>query len=425
MTLCLFLTICVLTVSALPIEEQTGRIHGENGWYVPQVGDDFKWLTTDEAQGQLAAYEALNDMEIAERISLNSVSFYLYTLRNPKEGQLIKATRSSIDDSNFNAANPTRFTIHGWNSNYKDGVNSGVRDAWFLSGDYNMIAVDWSRGRSLEYASSVAAVSATGKKIASLVDFLVTEYSMSLETLEVVGFSLGAHVAGYTAKHVSSGTVQKVVGLDPASPLFSYNKPEKRLSSTDAIYVETIQTNGGTMGFSKPIGRATFYPNGGKSQPGCGLDITGSCAHTRAVSYYVESLRMNNFPTVKCPSYQEAHKNDCGSTYSTVRMGAIENEYIAVGDFYVPVNKESPYGLGEPSENGQDASTTPQPTTVTDGNDVTTTPTDDTTNSSSATTPEEIITTSAPEDDKDNGSKTNIYILNLIFVNAQINKRND
>lgn len=98
----------MISVSALPIEEQTGRIHGENGWYVPQVGDDFKWLTTDEAQGQLAAYEALNDMEIAERISLNSVSFYLYTQRNPKEGQLIKATRSSIDDSNFNAANPTR-----------------------------------------------------------------------------------------------------------------------------------------------------------------------------------------------------------------------------------------------------------------------------------------------------------------------------
>lgn len=288
-----------------------------------------------------------------------------------------------------------------------------------------MIAVDWVRGRSLEYASSVAAVPGAGEKIARLVDFLVTEYGMSLETLEVVGFSLGAHVAGFTAKQVTTGSVQKVVGLDPASPLFSYDKPEKRLSSNDAYYVETIQTNGGTLGFSKPIGRAAFYPNGGKSQPGCGLDLTGGCAHTRAVSYYVESLRMNNFPTIKCSSYQQAQKKDCGSTYSTVKMGASENELIAVGDFYVPVNKQSPYGLGD--SNIEDTTTTLQPTTiVVETTTTTTTPSEVTDTSSSAATPPGIVTTTtptpAPEGDKDNGRKTNIYILNLIFVNATINK---
>lgn len=97
-----------LAVSALPIEEHASRIHGENGWFVPQVGDDFKWLTLEEAQGQLAAYESLNNMEIAEHFSINAVSFYLYTRRNPKEGQLITATAESIDASNFDAANPTR-----------------------------------------------------------------------------------------------------------------------------------------------------------------------------------------------------------------------------------------------------------------------------------------------------------------------------
>lgn len=93
-------------------------------------------------------------------------------------------------------------------------MNTKVRDAWFQYGDYNMIAVDWSRGRSLEYASSVAAVSSVGAKIAKLIDFLVKEYGMSLETLEIVGFSLGAQVAGYSAKQVTTGKVQKVVGLD-------------------------------------------------------------------------------------------------------------------------------------------------------------------------------------------------------------------
>ncbi|XP_017873742.1 PREDICTED: phospholipase A1-like [Drosophila arizonae] len=366
MSLIVFLTVCVLAVSALPLEEQTTRIHGENGWYVPQVGADSKWMSMEEAEGLVEAYETLNTIEIAQRLSLNTVDFYLYTQRNPTEGQLIQATKASIDASNFDATNPTRFTIHGWNSNYQDGVNKGVRDAWFLSGDYNMIAVDWSRGRSLEYASSVAAAPGAGARIALLVDFLVIEYGMSLETLEVVGFSLGAHVAGFTAKQVSTGIVRKVVGLDPASPLYSYEKPEKRLSSKDAFYVETIQTSGITVGFSKPIGRAAFYPNGGRYQPGCGIDLTGTCAHTRAVTYYVESLRLNNFPTIKCSSYEQAQNKDCGSTYSTVKMGDSENELTAVGDFYVPVNWQSPYGLGD--VNIDDTTTTQQPTTRGDNN---------------------------------------------------------
>ncbi|KAM8704985.1 hypothetical protein ACLKA7_009445 [Drosophila subpalustris] len=206
MKLWCLLAVCVLAVSAssMSIRDIAGRINGEDGWYVPQADGSLKWLSMSEAEEQLAAYEALNDLEITERISLNAVDFYLYTQRNPDEGQVLKATRESIDASNFNADYPTRITIHGWNSNYKDGVNSGVRAAWFLSGNYNMIAVDWSRGRSLEYASSVAAASATGGKIAKLVDFLVKEYGMSLDTLEIVGFSLGAHVAGHTAKQVST-----------------------------------------------------------------------------------------------------------------------------------------------------------------------------------------------------------------------------
>ncbi|ALC45600.1 CG6296, partial [Drosophila busckii] len=344
---------------ALPIED-AARINGQNGWYVPQLEGGLKWLSLDEAAAQLTAYETLNDLELDARISLNAVTFYLYTKSNPTIGQVIKPTKESIDLSNFNAAHPTRFTIHGWNSNYKDGVNTGVRDAWFLQGDYNMIAVDWARGRSLEYASSVAGVPATGKKIATLIDFLVNGYSMSLKTLEIVGFSLGAHVAGHSAKQVSSGVVQKVVGLDPAMPLISYEKPAKRLSSNDAHYVESIQTNGGTLGYTKPIGRAAFYPNGGKTQPGCTMDVTGSCSHTRAVSYYVESLRMDDFPSMKCKSHEQAHNKDCGNTYSSVRMGSPLNENMAVGEFYVPVNNAYPYGLGEPIETTTPVSTTTQ-----------------------------------------------------------------
>lgn len=311
-------------------------------------------------------------------------------------------------------------------------MNTRVADAWFQYGDYNMIAVDWLRGRSLEYASSVAGAPGAGKKVAALVDFLVEGYGMSLDTLEIVGFSLGAHVAGHTAKQVNSGKVGKVVGLDPASPLISYSNTEKRLSSDDALYVESIQTNGAILGFGQPIGKASFYMNGGRSQPGCGIDITGSCSHTKAVLYYVEALLWNNFPSIKCESSVDANKNNCGNTYSSVFMGASINFFVAEGIFYVPVNKESPYGLGELNSGGEATTGTPEITSTTvDGEDESTTEVststteepeeDSTTNGKpeessttteqpedSTTTTEEPIdsTTEAPEDESTTSSPT-------------------
>ncbi|KAH8306117.1 hypothetical protein KR018_001705, partial [Drosophila ironensis] len=357
------LNLIFIVASAWPIDEISLRIPGVTGWYVPQVDGELQWVTKFEGERLVEYYEAQDSQE--NRLSTNAVNFYLYTRKNPSTGQQIKATEASIDASDFNPNNPTRITIHGWNSNYKDGVNTRIADAWFQYGDYNMIAVDWARGRSLEYASSVAAVSGAGQKVAALVDFLVTYKQMRLDTLEVVGFSLGAHVAGYTGKHLTTGRLGKLVGLDPASPLMSYSKPEKRLSSDDAVYVESIHTNGAVLGFKQPIGFASFYPNGGKTQPGCGLDATGSCSHTRSVLYYVESLLWNNFPSKKCNTYQLANKNQCGDQYSSIQMGASVNVFVAEGIFYVPVNKESPYGFGEKQDGGEQTTDAPEISTTT------------------------------------------------------------
>ncbi|KAH8232327.1 hypothetical protein KR032_004284, partial [Drosophila birchii] len=364
--------------SAWPVDQQSLRVPGVNGWFVPQKEGSLRWVNRVDAERQLAFYEGQEQLD--GRLSTNTVKFYLYTQKNPSTGQEIKATQSSIDASNFNPKNPTRITIHGWNSNYKDGVNTRIADAWFQYGDYNMIAVDWSRGRSLEYATSVAGASGAGKKVAALVDFLVTSYGISLESLEIVGFSLGAHVAGHTGKQLTTGKAGKIVGLDPASPLISYSKSEKRLSSDDAIYVESIQTNGAILGFTQPIGRAAFYMNGGRSQPGCGIDVTGSCSHTRAVLYYVEALLWNNFPSKSCETYQEANKNACGDRFSSITMGAAVNTFVADGIFYVPVNKASPYGYGEVNTGGDETTAAPVGSTTSEG-------------------PEEISTTAAAPTD--------------------------
>lgn len=68
-------------------------------------------------------------------------------------------------------------------------------------------------------------------------------------------------------KRLRSGKIGKIVGLDPAFPLFSMDKPEDRLDTNDATYVEIIHTS--RAGFFQPIGMVNFYPNGGKKQKGC------------------------------------------------------------------------------------------------------------------------------------------------------------
>uniref|UniRef100_A0A6P4FJJ7 Phospholipase A1-like n=1 Tax=Drosophila rhopaloa TaxID=1041015 RepID=A0A6P4FJJ7_DRORH len=321
-------------VSSLPIEE---RVNGENGWFVPQKDGSFEWMDMNDAEKLLEHNAPIEGRS-------NDVSFYLYTKQNPTEGKEIRFDASSIEDSHFDKKHGTRFVIHGWGGRYTDSMNVKITKAWLSKGDYNVIVVNWDRSQSFDYASSVIAVPGAGTKVGEMIEHLHHHHGMSLETLEVIGHSLGAHVAGYAGKKVGDKRVHTIVGLDPAMPLFSYDKPNKRLSTEDAFYVESIQTNGGLKGFLKPIGKGTFYPNGGRKQPGCGDDIGGQCSHGRSVTYYVEAVTEDNFGTIKCKDYQDALANECGSTYSSVRMGAVTNAYMVEGDFYVPVNSQAPFG---------------------------------------------------------------------------------
>ncbi|SPP80543.1 pancreatic triacylglycerol lipase-like isoform X6 [Drosophila guanche] len=336
MKLLFVLAALVAAVSALPVDD---RVNGENGWFIPKLDGNFEWMDMADAEELLSG-----DDQMEGRISTNAVNFYLYTKSNPTSRQEIKSDASSISGSHFNRNHGTRFVIHGWTQSAQDDMNTRITKAWLSRGDYNVIVVDWARARSVDYASSVLAVPGAGAKVGDMIRYLNEQHGMSLDSLEVIGHSLGAHVAGYAGKTVGSGRIHAIVGLDPALPLFSYDSPNKRLNSNDAWYVESIQTNGGTLGFLKPIGKGAFYPNGGKTQPGCGLDLTGSCSHGRSVTYYAEAVTQDNFGSIKCGNYEAAVNNQCGSTYSSVRMGGVTNAYMVSGDYYVPVNSAAPFG---------------------------------------------------------------------------------
>lgn len=82
---------------------------------------------------------------------------------------------------------------------------------------------------------------------------------MSLKDLTLVGHSLGAHVAGCAAKTLNS--TQKIgiiIGLDPASVGFDFDEMEKRLTDSDADYVQVIHTDVGKFGMAKPMGHGNI-----------------------------------------------------------------------------------------------------------------------------------------------------------------------
>ncbi|XP_067631620.1 phospholipase A1-like [Eurosta solidaginis] len=196
------------------------------------------------------------------------------------------------------------------------------------------------------YASAVVALPGIGEKIANVIDYLVENHGMSLDNTHLIGFSLGAHIVGFVGKNVLSGKIHTIIGLDPAIPLKHYDQPDNRLNSNDAQYVESIQTSSGTLGFVKPIGKVSFYPNGGFEQPEC-IDYTSvGCNHQHACLYYAEAVRSNSFPSMRCGSYMNLVNKTCDSQYSGVRMGDSEKNKLSSGVYYVPVHKTSPYGFG-------------------------------------------------------------------------------
>jgi hypothetical protein len=66
-------------------------------------------------------------------------AFLLFTRNNPTAGQRITWTAASISNSNFNAANPVRVLIHGFNSGPTSGANIAPTREYLARGAYNVI----------------------------------------------------------------------------------------------------------------------------------------------------------------------------------------------------------------------------------------------------------------------------------------------
>ncbi|XP_040277041.1 endothelial lipase [Bufo bufo] len=237
------------------------------------------------------------------------IQFNAHFSANPDEGCYLDPENDDcLQDCHYNTSAKTFIVIHGW-------TMSGLFESWLhkLVGALqqrehhaNIIVVDWMSLAHQLYPDAVNNTKLVGKETAVLIDWLQEKGNMSLKNLHLIGYSLGAHVAGFAGNYVK-GTLGRITGLDPAGPMFEDAEAHKRLSPDDAEFVDVLHTYtrealGVSIGIKMPIGHIDIYPNGGDYQPGCGLsDVLGAlaygnigdavkCEHERSVHLFVDSL---------------------------------------------------------------------------------------------------------------------------------------
>uniref|UniRef100_A0A6P7GIA5 Pancreatic lipase-related protein 3-like isoform X2 n=1 Tax=Diabrotica virgifera virgifera TaxID=50390 RepID=A0A6P7GIA5_DIAVI len=193
------------------------------------------------------------------------------------------------------------------------------------------------------YISAKNSVTRVGLYVAGFIKQLKENFGIRLEKVKFVGHSLGAHICGNSGAALG-GKVDRIVGLDPAGPLFTVKNIDNRLDRSDAKFVQVIHTNGGTLGFRLAMGHAEYFPNEGESQPGCRWDMIGTCSHSRAYAYYSESL-LRNFYARRCTDFKHYKKGNCNIVDANdfSAMGRFKVDYNARGSYYLLTNSKPPY----------------------------------------------------------------------------------
>ncbi|XP_060803735.1 pancreatic lipase-related protein 3-like [Amyelois transitella] len=282
-----------------------------------------------------------------------NVTFWLYTRTNQDNPhQLRPDDDDSIKSAPWVQEAPIKILIHGYTGNKDYSPNSEIRPAYMECCDYNVISVDYNP-IALEpcYQSAAKNTELVGMCTAQLIDKMVQTFSFDLSRFHVIGFSLGGHAAGQVGKHLRSGRLDRITGLDPALPLFVTRNPKVKLSPSDATFVDVLHTNALERGKVESCGHVDFYANGGLTQPGCYDTIErskSSCDHARAPAYYAESINTDvGFYGTRCFSWIAYMIGWC--ELNDPNEEVLYGEYVplnASGLYFFSTNSKPPYARG-------------------------------------------------------------------------------
>ncbi|CAH0693560.1 unnamed protein product [Chilo suppressalis] len=269
----------------------------------------------------------------------------------------------------FDSARPTRVIVHGFGSNCDNVWVYEMRSALMAVEECNVVCVDWEGGATMpNYLRAAANTRLVGKQLAMLLQGLAEHIDLRFEDVHLIGFSLGAHVAGFAGSELRN--ISRITGLDPAGPLFEFQDPRARLDRSDAKFVDVIHSNGetlifGGLGAAQPLGHVDFYPNGGRVQHGCSNLFVGAvsdlvlpwsapspegrslCNHRRAYKFFTDSVSPKcHFPAFPCADYDtflEGRCFPCDGQRRCGNMGYYADRSLGRGQLYLLTREEEPF----------------------------------------------------------------------------------
>ncbi|XP_072470795.1 lipase member I-like isoform X2 [Notamacropus eugenii] len=186
-------------------------------------------------------------------------------------------------NANFNITKKTVWIIHGYRP-------TGSTPSWLFTflerllkkEDVNIIVVDWNWGATtLIYQRAVQNTRKVAIFLKEHIDKMLT-FGASLDTFHFIGVSLGAHISGFVGQ-MFNGQLGRITAL----------------------------------GIKQPLGHIDFYPNGGKTQPGCPKSIFSGasfikCDHQRAVHLFMTSLETKcDLTAYPCYSHKDYRNGKC------------------------------------------------------------------------------------------------------------------
>lgn len=341
--ICVHFLLFTVLANPVPIEDEPEAIAVpdklEPDWQLVPDGDGAMHLVDVNDQPIEPLFNAWNDVFI--RVVTNN------NRNNPIH--IILNNAASLHNSPFNPSHPTRIIIHGWNNNGQSAINNMMRNDYLNLGNFNVLIVDWGLGaNTINYLAAQGRIPDVGHYVAQFMDWVHRSTGAAFASMTCVGHSLGAHTCGIVGKRVQAGRLQNIVALDPAFPLFTMGNTANRVTPNDANYVETIQTDTGRLGFDQPLGDASFYPNWGRGMPGCGIDATGNCGHSRAWEFMGESIRTpsSNFWATRCAAYANIVNRSCPPSGASQQMGGEPLTRAANGVYFLVTNANPPFAQG-------------------------------------------------------------------------------
>lgn len=202
----------------------------------------FGVLVVGEVSGQFGFLRKCFFAE--QRCPNQNISFFLYT-RDSQDNptQLDLSQPETLKRSNFVLNRPLVVLIHGYTGHRDFAPNRQIRPAYFKNDEFNIISVDY-KYLALEpcYLFAVKNLPTVANCTAQLLDFLIDNNIFKIESIHVIGFSLGAQTAGMVANYLREGRkLKRITGLDPAKPMFIRAGNDGRLDRSDAEFVEWVK----------------------------------------------------------------------------------------------------------------------------------------------------------------------------------------